>query len=143
MKSFFIGALGYPLLELCWRGRTHISMAVAGGCCAELLHCASKRKGSLCLKAALCGLGITGIEAACGLVWNRRHQVWDYRRLPLNWCGQVCLPYTLLWCGLSALWLAAETQLTSATGAARTAAVPHPQQPTPIDKPPRLPGGRS
>lgn len=110
MKAFFIGALGYPLLELCWRGRTHISMAIAGGCSAVLLHGVSQKKGSLLPKALLCGLGITGIEAVCGLVWNRRHQVWDYRNLPLNWRGQVCLPYTLMWCGLSALWLLAEEQ---------------------------------
>lgn len=143
MKSFIIGALGYPLCELCWRGRTHISMAVAGGCSADLLHCASKRKGSLFLKAVLCGLGITGIEASCGLVWNRRHQVWNYRRLPLNWRGQICLPYTLLWCGLSALWLMAEKQITSAVAAARTEAAPRPEPPAPTGTPPRLPGESS
>lgn len=114
MRSFIIGALGYPLLELCWRGRTHISMAMAGGVSGSMLHRVSRKKGPLCLKALLCGLGITGIEAACGLVWNRRHQVWDYSSLPMNWRGQVCLSYTLAWCGLSALWLLTEKQLAKA-----------------------------
>lgn len=143
MKSFLLGAAGYPMLELCWRGRTHVSMALAGGLSAELLHRTSRVHAPLLAKALLCGAGITGIEAACGLLWNRRHQVWDYRRVPLNWRGQVCLPYTLLWCSLSALWLMAEKQLTSASCTAQTAAVPHPQQPAPIDKPPLLPGERS
>lgn len=31
MKSFFFGALAYPFLEIIHRGRTHPSMALAGG----------------------------------------------------------------------------------------------------------------
>ena len=61
--------------------------------------------------AVLCGAGVTAIEAACGLLWNRRHQVWDYRRMPLNWRGQVCLPYTALWCLLSGAYMGAENLL--------------------------------
>ena len=36
MRSFLIGAVGYPLLELAWRGHTHPSMALAGGMSAML-----------------------------------------------------------------------------------------------------------
>ena len=54
---------------------------------------------------------LTAIEAACGLCWNRRHQVWDYRRMPLNWRGQVCLPYAALWCLLSGAYMGAENLL--------------------------------
>jgi len=39
----------------------------------------------------------------------RQHQIWDYRRMPLQWRGQVCLPYTALWCLLSAAVLTAAT----------------------------------
>ena len=51
------------------------------------------------------GMMITGVEYALGLAFNRRHQIWDYRRMPLNLGGQICLPFTLAWCGLSALAL--------------------------------------
>ncbi|MBQ8654238.1 MAG: hypothetical protein IJ507_04795 [Clostridia bacterium] len=102
---FLFGAAGYPLLEIIWRGRTHPSMALAGG----MSLCAMRRISHLRLnrpaQALLCGLSVTGIEAVCGLIWNRRHQVWDYRRMPLNWRGQICLPYTLLWTLLSAAML--------------------------------------
>lgn len=108
MKSFLSGAIGYPLLELAWRGRTHPSMALAGGLSTMLIHRISKTKLSLLGKSLLCGAGITGIEAVCGLIWNRRHQVWDYRGMPLNWRGQICLPFTLAWCGLSFAYLFAE-----------------------------------
>ncbi len=105
MKIFLIGALGYPLLEIAWRGRTHPSMALAGGLGAVLIHGINQTKHALPTKILLCGAGITAIEAACGLVWNRRHQVWDYRHMPLNWSGQICLPFSLAWCGLSAAYL--------------------------------------
>ena len=52
--------------------------------------------------ALLGGLGITGIEYVIGRIFNRRYRVWDYRRMPMNVQGQICLPYTLAWCALSA-----------------------------------------
>ena len=94
---FLMGAVGYPLLEIACRGRTHPSMALAGGLSCLAIHRIGRLTAPLPVRAALSGLGVTGIEAACGLIWNRRYQVWDYRGLPLNWHGQICLPYTLLW----------------------------------------------
>jgi uncharacterized membrane protein len=44
---------------------------------------------------------ITALELGCGLLVNRRYQVWDYRHLPLNYHGQICLPFSLLWVPLS------------------------------------------
>lgn len=101
-RIFTLGAIGYPLLELMYRGRTHYAMAIAGGTSALLADAIRKRPGSLAKKAMLTAAGITAIELACGAVWNRDYQVWDYRNIPLNWKGQICLPYSLLWCGLSA-----------------------------------------
>lgn len=98
---FFAGAFGYPLLEILWRGHTHPSMALAGGLsCAAIIRLGQLRF-SLPIRAILGGTAVTGIEALCGLLWNRNHQIWDYRRMPLNWRGQICLPYSLLWCLLS------------------------------------------
>ncbi len=105
MRYFLIGAAGYPLLEIAWRGRTHYSMAIAGGLSTMLLHRISRTKLLPCVQCFLGGIGITAVETVCGRIWNKHHQVWDYRRMPLNWRGQVCLPYSLLWCGLSAIWL--------------------------------------
>lgn len=99
---FLLGAAGYPLLELLYRRRTHYSMAIAGGASAVLIGKISSMDIPFLMKPVLCAAGITGIEVLCGLIWNRDHRVWDYRQLPLNWRGQVCIPYSLLWCGLSA-----------------------------------------
>lgn len=108
MKSFLFGAVGYPLLEIAWRGRTHPCMALAGGLSTMLLHRIGRTGLKLPLQALLGGAGVTAIEAACGLMWNRRHRVWDYRRMPLNWKGQVCLPFSMAWILLSALYLQSE-----------------------------------
>lgn len=99
---FFLGALGYPMLELAWRKRTHYSMSVAGGMSMLLIGRIRKLPLSFPARTLLCGLGITGVECMCGRIWNRRYQVWDYRRMPLNYRGQLCLPYALVWCGLGA-----------------------------------------
>ena len=32
---------------------------------------------------------------------NRDHAVWDYRGMPANFLGQICLPFSLLWIPLS------------------------------------------
>ena len=104
MSPFWIGAAGYPLIELCWRRRTHPAMALAGGVSMQLLHGLHRHgKGRpLWQQALLGGLLITGVEYAAGQVFNRRFRIWDYRRTPMNLHGQICVPYTLAWCMLSA-----------------------------------------
>ena len=107
LAAFFAGAAAYPLLELAWRGRTHPAMALAGGVGLALLRTVSDmQKGRpLWRQALLGGLMITGVEYAFGLVFNRDHRIWDYRRMPANLGGQICLPFSLAWCALSALAL--------------------------------------
>ena len=100
---FAAGGCGYVGLELLWRGYSHSSMFLAGGSCFLLLGKLGVRgeKLSLPLKA-ITGAGIiTGIEYITGLLVNRSYAVWDYRSLPLNIQGQICLPFTLLWMPIS------------------------------------------
>lgn len=101
MGAFGLGAAGYPLLEICWRGRTHPAMALAGGIACWSLDRLRPLRLPRWQKALLGGSLITGVEAAIGFACNRRYQIWDYRRMPGNWRGQICVPYTLLWCALS------------------------------------------
>ena len=107
MRLFFFGAVGYPLLELLYRRRTHYSMALAGGVSAWLIGRIHRIHVSFAGRCLLCGLGVTGIEYLCGRIWNRDYRIWDYRRTPMNLRGQVCLPFTLVWCGLSGALMAA------------------------------------
>jgi uncharacterized membrane protein len=51
---------------------------------------------------ALAGAGIiTTVEYAIGLLANRNYTVWDYRNVPMNYHGQICLPFFLLWIPVS------------------------------------------
>lgn len=98
---FLLGGSGYVGLELLWRGRSHISMFAAGGICFLLLGALQRTKLS---PAARCVLGagiITAVELLTGLLVNRQHQVWDYRQMPMNFMGQICLPFSLLWIPVS------------------------------------------
>ena len=102
---FLFGAVGYPLLELASRGRTHYAMSLAGGLSCLVINRINRFNIPFGEKAALSALAVTGIEAGAGLIWNKRHKVWDYRRMPLNWKGQICLPYSLLWTAIAAGFL--------------------------------------
>ena len=98
---FLLGALGYPFLEILWRGCTHPTMALAGGLCAVLLYRVNRdlSRGSLGLRLlASCGL-VTLTELLFGAVFNLwlGMDVWDYSDLPYQFLGQICLPYALLW----------------------------------------------
>ena len=102
---FLFGALGYPALEILWRGCTHPTMALAGGLCAVLLYRVNRdlSGGSLGLRLLVSGGIITLTELLFGAVFNLwlGMNVWDYSDLPLAFLGQICLPYALLWCLLS------------------------------------------
>lgn len=100
---FILGALGYPLLELLWRRRTHWSMSLAGGICMVLLLIVSRLPFSQPILWILGALSITAVEFTIGCIVNRwlHLGVWDYSALPFNLLGQISLPFTLLWFGLS------------------------------------------
>jgi len=100
---FLAGGSGYVLLELLWRGRSHISMFFAGGVCFLLLGMLNHVRPRLPLALrCLVGAGIiTMVELAAGLLANRDYGVWDYRQLPYNFFGQICLGYSLLWIPVS------------------------------------------
>lgn len=103
---FVTGSWLYPALEMLWRGETHPSMALAGGLCLCLIDrvCVQELGNKSVLSRCAAGaVVITGVELVLGLLLNRLlgFHVWDYSAVPLNLLGQVCLPYSLLWLGLS------------------------------------------
>ena len=98
---FFIGATAYVGLELLWRGHSHISMFFAGGVCFLLLGKISRLPLPFLVQGLLGSVSITAVELLTGLIANREYTVWDYRPLPFNFRGQICLTFSLLWIPLS------------------------------------------
>lgn len=100
---FYLGGMCYTGLELLWRRFTHWSMFVLGGICFVLVGNLKKLtpKRPLSFRLTEAALLITVLELGCGLLVNRNYRVWDYRHMPMNFMGQICLPFTLLWVPVS------------------------------------------
>ena len=96
---FCLGGGSYVCLELLWRRRSHGSMFFLGGTCFSLIGVMERKLTRVPVAARmLLGAGmVTAMELGTGLAVNRSHRIWDYRHLPLNYQGQICLPYSLLW----------------------------------------------
>lgn len=100
---FYMGGIIYAAMEIGWRGWSHGSMFLLGGVCFLLLGNLGRLPHPLPLfpRALVGALVVTMLELGCGLMINQSYQVWDYRNVPLNFHGQICLPFTALWIVLS------------------------------------------
>ena len=103
LGDFAFGGGVYVALEFLWRRRSHPSMFVAGGLSFLLLGKLRESKLPTAAKPVVGAGVITLVELATGLLVNRDHHVWDYRALPGNYRGQICLPFSLLWIPASAV----------------------------------------
>lgn len=105
------GALCYGMIETLFRGFTHISMGLLGAICFAFIHMLNskpvRRRLRLPQLMTISALFITLSELAAGELLNVRlgMEIWDYSGIPLNLDGQICLFYSLLWFGLSAVAL--------------------------------------
>lgn len=113
---FYIGGMVYVLLEWLWRGWSHPSMFLLGGLCFVLLGLLNEGRRPelpMWVQSLFGACVVTALELACGLIVNvgLRLRVWDYSHLPLNFMGQICLYYFLLWIPLSSLAVLADDWL--------------------------------
>ena len=116
-QELLVAATGgglYIFIELLWRGRSHISMFLLGGLCFWLIGRLDRSHPAPVAAQAVLGAAIvTALELITGLVVNRwlDLNVWDYSNMPMNFLGQICLPYFLLWIPLCAAAVFAEDGL--------------------------------
>ncbi|WP_101908660.1 putative ABC transporter permease [Marasmitruncus massiliensis] len=104
---FLFGGLAYYLIEVLWRGHSHMAMAVVGGLCfvliglinESLLHRGMPLVSQMTIAAGI----ITFVELVAGLILNRwlGLAIWDYSNLPLNLLGQICPQFFGVWWMLS------------------------------------------
>ena len=100
---FALGGSGYVGLELFFRRRSHVSMFAAGGICFLLLGKIRETDLPEPIKPVAGAGMVTLVEFVTGILVNRDYHVWDYRKLPGNFRGQICLPFSLLWIPVSML----------------------------------------
>lgn len=111
-----IGGITYVLIELAWRGYSHISMFILGALCFVLLGGINEflpwELGFVW--QMLIGAGIvTILELIVGIVVNvwLGLEVWDYSNLPFNFMGQICLPFYFAWTLLSGVAIVVDDYL--------------------------------
>ncbi len=105
---FWFGGATYVALEILWRGYSHWSMLLLAGILFIIIGLLNeiwswnlKFRYQVLISTAIA----TTLELFTGLIvniclgWN----IWDYSNIPLNFLGQICLPYTFLWIALSAV----------------------------------------
>ncbi|MCI9626223.1 MAG: hypothetical protein HFI90_05510 [Clostridia bacterium] len=99
---FLCGGTAYILIEYLFRGHSHPSMFLLGGVVFveigglnEFCRC----NMSLLLQGLIGSFIITVSELAVGLLLNvwLKLNVWDYSHMPLNFLGQICLPFSIAW----------------------------------------------
>lgn len=108
LTIFSSGAFAYGLIEIAARGFTHISMGILGGLAMLLIHVmntAERTPLRLFFLLVASSAFITLSELITGEIVNVHMglEVWDYSMMPLNFNGQICLPFTFLWFALSAV----------------------------------------
>lgn len=113
---FFIGALSYGLMEIFVRGFSHISMGLLGGLTFTLVALLNnaRRYGLSTLSQLLITTAfITLSELVTGVIINLNMHlcIWDYSEMPLNYKGQICLPFVVLWFFMSYFALVVEELL--------------------------------
>lgn len=100
-----VGGLAYGLVEIAWRGETHISMFLVGGLCFLIIGYLDEfnYKPSLITQAAISSAVVTTVEFMSGVIINiiLGLRVWDYSEMPFNVLGQICMPFSGLWFLLS------------------------------------------
>lgn len=100
-----IGGFGYGLIEILFRGYTHWSMVLTGGAAFLSLFLIDSffPTTSIFIKAFYGMLIITTMEFFVGIVVNKifHFGVWDYTNMFGNLLGQISLPFSACWYGLS------------------------------------------
>jgi len=104
---FLIGCVGYGLIEVIWRSKTHPSMLLAGGIsfCSLAVIAKGMKNMHFLYKCIIGSVAITTVELVFGCIFNiwLHMNVWDYSYIPLNFDGQICFLYTVLWAILCAV----------------------------------------
>ena len=103
---FSFGFFAYMLIELIYRQYTFILMGVCGGIAIVLLDQINDKISwdtDILIQGACGSLIITFFEYVIGeLFLNGVLPVmWDYSNVFLNYKGIICLPFSLVWVGLS------------------------------------------
>jgi len=101
---FLFGGTLYCLIEVLWRGFTHITMFFLGGSCFWLLSGIGRLRIPFWRRTLIGAAAVTASEFVAGLILNRLLHlgVWDYSSQPFHLLGQICPLFAIFWIPLCA-----------------------------------------
>jgi len=95
ITRFVVGGLIYIGIEVMYDNTSDRAMGLVGG--LSFVICSSFIGLPYVLMCLLMASTITALELMAGLIFNADYGIWDYRKMPFNIKGQVCLPFFLVW----------------------------------------------
>jgi len=103
---FAVGGLLYYLIEILWRGYSHLSMFVLGGICFVVIGLINEFYSwdmPLWKQMLIAAAIVTVAEFVAGVILNiwLGLDIWNYSNLRFNILGQISLEYMFLWFFLS------------------------------------------
>ena len=103
---FLMGGMIYFAIEVAFKGDSHVSMFIVGGMAFLLIGGINNyfdRNMPLAMQMLFSAVIITFLELVSGLIVNVWLElgVWDYSNIPLNFMGQICPRFFLIWYFLS------------------------------------------
>lgn len=103
---FGLGGITYFIIEILWRGYSHLSMFILGGVCFVLIGLINEYYSwelPLWNQMLFATIIITTLEFIFGVILNilLGLSIWDYSNLRFNVLGQISLGYSALWFLLS------------------------------------------
>ncbi|MBO5286523.1 MAG: hypothetical protein J6B34_00205 [Clostridia bacterium] len=102
---FLIGATGYALIEIAYRGWTHTIMMLLGGISFLFIYHVNvtlKIKNHI-KRGLFCAFCVILVEMGGGIIFNiyLKMGLWSYESELFSFLGQICLKYFLMWLILS------------------------------------------
>lgn len=103
---FTTGFCVYITIEVCFRGYSYPLMGFCGGIILILLDQINEKISwdlDLLVQGCIGSAVTTAIELIIGKLslLLGLEMMWDYSRVPLNYLGIICLPYSLAWIAVS------------------------------------------
>lgn len=102
---FLLGAIIYAVIEIAYRGWTHMIMMLVGGVCFLFVYHINV---TLDIKnpfkrAFMCAFCIILVELGSGIIFNifLNMGLWSYEEEIFSYLGQICLKYFFMWFLLS------------------------------------------
>lgn len=109
---FLLCGTAYSIMEILFKGSergTHWSMFVLSGLAGVIfidgLNNIYSYEMDFLLQSFISSIMITIWEYFTGNIFNLDYSIWDYRNMPFNFQGQICLPFTILWFVLAIIFI--------------------------------------